>query len=137
MSFLGLPGLSKRSEPPRGTFSDFACRDLNLRLSIAQMPMSFACHNEPDCSAIPVRTEQGNIQFYLRPLKSPVSEAGISASNDQTPRYSYQALALKTLSVPGSYLVVDLACATRDVCVAQIGNLQTLRLQKVLTAGDV
>lgn len=120
-----------RARKPAGTglyYTDYGNEVINLRLALMHMASDLGCGNAQVCEEISVDTGVGPLSFALRKLSRLVSDADISASADARPRYQYQAMAMDKTSRGGSFLSVDIVCATRQACVDQLRALQSLRI---------
>lgn len=129
LAFENSMGLRMRKPAGAGLYYiDFSNESVNLRIALAHSWSDLSCGREPGCQEIVADTGLGRVSFALRKLSRRVSEADISASADAQPRYEYQALAMDKVSRGGSFLSVDIACATRQVCLNQIAALRSLRV---------
>ncbi|HEX6662018.1 MAG TPA: hypothetical protein VF067_09145 [Sphingomicrobium sp.] len=129
VTFENRSGL--RARKPAGTglyYADYGNEAVNLRLGLMHMWSDLGCGNAVGCEEIAVDTRIGRVSFALRKLSRLVSDADISASADARPRYQYQALAMDKTSRGGSFLSVDIVCATRQACLDQITAMRSLRV---------
>jgi hypothetical protein len=129
LAFVNTLRLRVREVAGAGSYyTDYSNESVNLRLALAHMWSDLSCGNQQNCEQITVDNGIGRMSFFLRKLSRRVSNADLSASADSRPRYVYQALAMDKVSHGGSLLMVDIACATRRLCLDQIAALRSLRI---------